>query len=99
VPAIGPVLSTSQVAALLVAAPAAYVLHEGASVRVAAIRPQRTEIVLVVGPEGGISPDELATFEASGAQPILIADTVLRTVTAGAVAVAQLRLLAELELG
>ncbi len=74
-------------------------LHEGASVNVSTVRPPRTEIVLVVGPEGGISPDELATFEAAGAQPILIADTVLRTVTAGAVAVAQLRLLAELELG
>lgn len=99
VPTIAPVASTSQVAALLAAAPAAYVLHEGASAHISTTRPPRTEIVLVVGPEGGISPDELATFEASGAHPILIADTVLRTVTAGAVAVAQLRLLAELELG
>ena len=83
-------------AARLAAAPAAYVLHEGASVPVATIRPPRTEIVLVVGPEGGIAPDELATFEAAGAQLILIGDTVLRSVTAGAVAVAQLRLLADI---
>ena len=61
------------------------------------MRPPRTEIVLVVGPEGGIAPEELAAFEAAGAREILIADTVLRTVTAGAVAVAQLRLLADLE--
>jgi 16S rRNA (uracil1498-N3)-methyltransferase len=99
VPEISSVASTAQVAALLAAAPAAYVLHEGASVHVSKTRPPRTEIVLVVGPEGGISPDELATFEAAGAQPILIGDTVLRSVTAGAVGVAQLRLLAELELG
>jgi 16S rRNA (uracil1498-N3)-methyltransferase len=99
VPTISTVASTSQVAALLAAAPAAYVLHEGASVHVSTARPPRTEIVLVVGPEGGISPDELATFKAAGAHLILIGDTVLRSVTAGAVAVAQLRLLAELELG
>jgi 16S rRNA (uracil1498-N3)-methyltransferase len=96
IPVIAPVASTSQVAARLAAAPAAYVLHEGASVTVATIRPPRTEIVLVVGPEGGISPEELAAFESAGATEILIADTVLRTVTAGAVAVAQLRLLADI---
>ena len=96
IPVIAPVATTAQVAARLAAAPAAYVLHEGASVPVATLRPPRTEIVLVVGPEGGMAPDELAMFEAAGAQTILIADTVLRTVTAGAVAVAQLRLLADL---
>jgi 16S rRNA (uracil1498-N3)-methyltransferase len=99
IPVIAPAATTAQVAALLAAAPAAYVLHEGASVHVATIRPPRTEIVVVVGPEGGIAPDELAAFEAAGAQAILIADTVLRTVTAGAVAVAQLRLLADIEWG
>ena len=97
VPVITPLATTAQVAARLAAAPAAYVLHEGASVTVASVRPPRTEIVLVVGPEGGIAPEELAAFEAAGAREILIADTVLRTVTAGAVAVAQLRLLADLE--
>jgi 16S rRNA (uracil1498-N3)-methyltransferase len=97
IPVIASPATTAQVAARLAAAPAAYVLHEGASVPVATIRPPRTEIVLVVGPEGGIAPDELATFEAAGAHLILIGDTVLRSVTAGAVAVAQLRLLADLD--
>lgn len=96
IPVIAPVASTAQVAARLAAAPAAYVLHEGASVTIAAVRPPATEIVFVVGPEGGIAPDELAAFEAAGAQTILIADTVLRTVTAGVVGVAQLRLLADI---
>jgi 16S rRNA (uracil1498-N3)-methyltransferase len=97
IPVITAPATTAQVAARLAAAPAAYVLHEGASVPVATIRPPRTEIVLVVGPEGGIAPDELAAFEAAGAQLILIGDTVLRSVTAGAVAVAQLRLLADID--
>jgi len=97
IPVIAAPATTAQVAARLAAAPAAYVLHEGASVPVATIRPPRTEIVLVVGPEGGIAPDELAAFEAAGAQLILMGDTVLRSVTAGAVAVAQLRLLADID--
>jgi 16S rRNA (uracil1498-N3)-methyltransferase len=96
VPTVTPVATTAQVVARLAAAPAAYVLHEGASVPVASVRPPRSEIVLVVGPEGGITPDELAAFAAAGARTVLIADTVLRTVTAGAVAVAQLRLLADI---
>ncbi|MBI4901975.1 MAG: 16S rRNA (uracil(1498)-N(3))-methyltransferase [Actinobacteria bacterium] len=96
VPVIAPLATTAQVAVRLAASPAAYVLHEGASLPVAAVRPPRSEIILVVGPEGGIAPDELAAFEAAGATAVLIADTVLRSVTAGAVAVAQLRLLASL---
>lgn len=96
VPQITPVASTAEVAARLAQASVAYVLHEGASVPVAEVRPPRTDLVIVVGPEGGIAPDELAAFAAAGAEQVLIADTVLRSVTAGAVAVAQLRLLADL---
>jgi 16S rRNA (uracil1498-N3)-methyltransferase len=96
VPVIAPLATTAEVAVRLGASPAAYVLHEAASLPVAAVRPPRSEIILVVGPEGGIAPDELAAFEAAGATTVLIADTVLRSVTAGAVAVAQLRLLASL---
>ncbi len=96
VPEVTPVASTAEVATRLAQAPAAYVLHEGATVRVTETRPPRTELVIVVGPEGGISPDELAAFSAAGAHQVLIADTVLRSVTAGAVAVAQLRLVADL---
>lgn len=43
------------------------------------------EIALVVGPEGGISPQELARFEAVGAVPVLVGRHVLRASTAGAV--------------
>lgn len=46
------------------------------------------DIVLVVGPEGGISPDELETLVAAGAQQVRLGDTVLRTSTAGPAALA-----------
>lgn len=40
-------------------------------------------IVLVVGPEGGISPRELETLERAGAHRVVLGDTILRTSTAG----------------
>ena len=44
------------------------------------------DVVLVVGPEGGISPAELATLAAAGGRVVRLGDTVLRTSTAGAAA-------------
>ena len=44
------------------------------------------ELVLVVGPEGGISAAELAEFTAAGAIPVRLGPEVLRTSTAAAVA-------------
>ncbi|WP_017557039.1 16S rRNA (uracil(1498)-N(3))-methyltransferase [Nocardiopsis baichengensis] len=49
------------------------------------------EIVLAVGPEGGVSEAELEAFEAAGAQRVLLGPTVLRTSTAGVAALAVLQ--------
>ncbi|TDN92824.1 16S rRNA (uracil(1498)-N(3))-methyltransferase [Microbacterium sp. BK668] len=46
------------------------------------------DIVLVVGPEGGIAPDELDRLGAAGATLVRLGDTVLRTSTAGPAAIA-----------
>lgn len=46
------------------------------------------DVVLVVGPEGGISDEELAAFEAAGARRIRLGDSILRTSTAGPAAIA-----------
>ena len=48
------------------------------------------DIVLVVGPEGGISPEERERFAAAGAAPYRMGPTVLRTSTAGTAAAAVL---------
>jgi 16S rRNA (uracil1498-N3)-methyltransferase len=65
-----------------------FVLHESADQALAAcaIREQGT-IMIVVGPEGGISPDELAAFSAAGARVVHMGASVMRTSTAGAIAV------------
>ena len=63
-------------------------LHEGASTPLSAVElPADGDITLVVGPEGGISDEELATFAAAGATAVRLGESVLRTSTAGVAAI------------
>jgi 16S rRNA (uracil1498-N3)-methyltransferase len=79
------------VAGRIAAAAAAFVLHEEATAPLSTVElPERGEIVLVVGPEGGIDEAELAAFRAAGGVPVRLGPAVLRTSTAGAAAVAAL---------
>ena len=48
------------------------------------------DIVLVVGPEGGIADEEFAALSAAGARRVRLGPTVLRTSTAGPAAIAVL---------
>jgi 16S rRNA (uracil1498-N3)-methyltransferase len=69
----------------------AFVLHEEATQPLSTAElPAAGEIVLVVGPEGGITPEELAAFEAAGAVAVRLGPSVLRTSTAGVAAVSAL---------
>jgi 16S rRNA (uracil1498-N3)-methyltransferase len=52
--------------------------------------PAAGEVVVVVGPEGGISPEELAVLAGAGATAYRLGPTVLRTSTAGTAAAAAL---------
>ena len=87
-PEITALATTGDVAERLGAAALAAVLHEEAATPLgAAPLPEVGDIVIVVGPEGGISPEELARFENVGAESYRLGPTVLRTSTAGAVGV------------
>lgn len=55
--------------------------------------PTEGDLVLVVGPEGGISESELATLNTAGAQVARLGPTVLRASTAAAVAITALGVL------
>ncbi|MFB9464347.1 16S rRNA (uracil(1498)-N(3))-methyltransferase [Streptomyces cinereospinus] len=80
-----------QVAELLAGADFAAVLHESGDEPLAAAElPTEGEIVLVVGPEGGVSPEELSLFAQAGARAYRLGPTVLRTSTAGTAAAALL---------
>jgi 16S rRNA (uracil1498-N3)-methyltransferase len=92
-PALRPVLSTGQLCAALADVDLALVLHEEATAQLRDVElPARGTVAVVVGPEGGIAPEELERFSAAGARTVLVSDAVLRTSTAGVVAVAGLLL-------
>jgi 16S rRNA (uracil1498-N3)-methyltransferase len=81
--------STQAVVDRIAAADLPLVLHESADTSVTAHdTPVDGEIVLVVGPEGGITDDELASFTAAGAHLVRVGPSVLRSSTAGVVAAA-----------
>lgn len=83
--------STVDVGALVSGADLAVVLHEDAIEPLGAIAvPDEGEILVVVGPEGGLTADEVAGFVAAGAVAVRLGDEVLRTSTAGVAAVAAL---------
>ncbi|MDG9711688.1 16S rRNA (uracil(1498)-N(3))-methyltransferase [Streptomyces sp. DH10] len=90
-PEVAEAATTKQVAALLAEAQFAAVLHEsGNSPLATAELPSSGEIVLVVGPEGGVAPEELALFAQAGAEAFRLGRSVLRTSTAGTAAAAVL---------
>jgi 16S rRNA (uracil1498-N3)-methyltransferase len=73
------------------AAARAFVLDPAATLSLAAAPlPATGEIVLVVGPEGGLSPAETGAFAAAGATGVHLGPTVLRSSTAGTAAAAVL---------
>jgi 16S rRNA (uracil1498-N3)-methyltransferase len=91
VPEVTALASSADVTARIAAAAQAIVLEPGAADGLARLPlPGGGDIVVVVGPEGGVSPGETATFTAAGAVPSRLGASVLRTSTAGAVAAAVL---------
>ncbi|MFI6283046.1 16S rRNA (uracil(1498)-N(3))-methyltransferase [Streptomyces sp. NPDC050988] len=93
-PRVADAMTTKQVAAFLAKADLGVVLHEdrsyGSEPLATAELPSAGRIVLVVGPEGGVSPAELEAFAEVGAKACRLGRSVLRTSTAGTAAVALL---------
>jgi 16S rRNA (uracil1498-N3)-methyltransferase len=85
-PEVGEPLTTAEVAAL---PGTVLVLHEAAEVRLTSLE-VAGDVVLVVGPEGGVSDEELGLLTEAGATAVRLGPTVLRTSTAGAAAIAAL---------
>lgn len=63
------------------------VLHESATTPLPALLPSTPrDILIIVGPEGGLSPEEVAQVSQVGGTPASLGPTVLRATLAGAVA-------------
>lgn len=96
VPRVGDPLDTAELAKRAAAAAGSLVLHEGADTALATTAlPGDGELVLVVGPEGGITEAELAELTAAGAVSVRLGPDVLRASTAAVVALGALGVLTE----
>lgn len=90
-PEVADLHSTPQVLEQVRASSLALVLHEQADDPIGGLTlPDSGDVVIVVGPEGGIAPEELESLRAAGAVATVLGPTVLRTSSAGMAAVAAL---------
>jgi len=92
VPEVAPVETTADLVGRT-ASQRLLVLDPAASTRLSTLQDDGRDIVLVVGPEGGIAAEEHERLAAAGAERMLLGDTVLRTSTAGPAALAVLNVL------
>lgn len=91
VPLVEPLVRTAGARLRVEGAALALVLHEDATEPLATVDlPDGGDVVLLVGPEGGITPAELDAFTAAGARTVRLGSEVLRSSSAGPAALAVL---------
>ncbi len=85
-----PVVTTPGVAGKLELEAPALVLHEGAATRLTHALPEEAPgaVTIVVGPEGGLTEEEVSGFLERGAEAVTLGPAILRTETAALAAVA-----------
>jgi len=88
-PDVAPLVTTKQLAALA-GQSQMIVLDPTGDRPLTAVDTDGRDVVVVVGPEGGIAPSELDSLRAGGAVVVRLGSTVLRTSTAGPAAIAVL---------
>ncbi|BBH16088.1 ribosomal RNA small subunit methyltransferase E [Nocardioides baekrokdamisoli] len=89
-PTVAPMATTGQVKTIIAGSDLAVVLHEAATTTFETLPTPTGRVVLIVGPEGGLTEDEVAAFEAAGARTVRMGTEVLRTSTAGVAAASAL---------
>jgi 16S rRNA (uracil1498-N3)-methyltransferase len=93
VPKVSDRVSTAQLAQRVAIVDLALLLHEEAKESLAEVDlPSAGTILIIIGPEGGIAAEELRQLTQAGARSVSISEAVLRTSTAGVVALAGLKL-------
>lgn len=90
-PVVEPLESTAQVLERVRRAELALMLHEEAVAPIGQIDlPRAGDVAIIVGPEGGLAPDEREALAAAGAREVVLGPSVLRTSSAGMAAAAAL---------
>lgn len=91
VPEVTEPVTTGELAGLAATMSLAIVLESDVPERLADLQlPETGDVLLVVGPEGGITDEELRLLRDAGARAVRLGTTVLRTSTAAAVALGAL---------
>ncbi|MBI3215635.1 MAG: 16S rRNA (uracil(1498)-N(3))-methyltransferase [Mycobacterium sp.] len=94
IPEVCDIASSAGLVARLADVDLVLVLHESATARIAeTVIAQAKSIALVIGPEGGVTDEEVAALTAAGAAAVRLGPSVLRTSTAAAVALGALGVL------
>lgn len=92
VPIVTAAMTTRELVLLIPTMAVTFILHERATTTLRHFDlPESGDVLIIIGPEGGLTDEEVAAFEEAGAQQLLVSDGVLRTSTAGTVALAQLQ--------
>jgi 16S rRNA (uracil1498-N3)-methyltransferase len=84
IPAVVGVATTTNVIDEIAKVDCAIVFHESATMKLSqVIVPGAKKIAIIIGPEGGLTDDEIDTFAAAGAKVALMGRPILRSAHAG----------------
>jgi 16S rRNA (uracil1498-N3)-methyltransferase len=89
IPTVSGVATTDSVVDEIAKADLALVFHESATMTISQlVTPGATKVAIIIGPEGGLTDEELETFAAAGAKVVLMGRPILRSAHAGLAALA-----------
>ena len=89
IPIVSGVATTDSVVDEIAKADLALVFHESATMTISQIvTPGAKKVAIIIGPEGGLTDEELETFAAAGAKVVLMGRPILRSAHAGLAALA-----------
>jgi 16S rRNA (uracil1498-N3)-methyltransferase len=89
IPQVSGVASTDQVVDEIAKSDLAFVFHESASSSISqAVTKGAKKVLIIIGPEGGLTDEEVSTFAAAGAKVVLMGRPILRSAHAGLAAMA-----------
>jgi 16S rRNA (uracil1498-N3)-methyltransferase len=88
-----PIIATADLIQLFSKDAQAIVLHESANEKFSQLQLSQSlsSIYLIIGPEGGLTQNELSIFENGGGKIVKLADTVLRSAHAGFAAISAIQ--------